>query len=130
MIIDTSALIAILLNEPEGPILAAAMVNAPDCRMSAPNFLEASMVARARKGPAAVQDLDLLIARLGIQIVPFNEDHARWARLGFERYGKGHHAASLNFGDCIAYGLSKETGDPLLYIGTDFGQTDVPVASY
>ncbi|HVN05391.1 MAG TPA: type II toxin-antitoxin system VapC family toxin [Bryobacteraceae bacterium] len=130
MIIDSSALLAVLLSEPEGTRIDIAIINAPECRMSAPNLLEASMVALARKGPVAVQDLDLLVSRFRIQIVPFNESHARWARIAFERYGKGRHRAALNFGDCMAYALAKEAGEEVLFIGTDFGQTDIGVAPY
>jgi ribonuclease VapC len=88
------------------------------------------MVLLSRKGSEAVRALDLLILRLGIEIVPFTESQARLARAAFERYGKGHHPAGLNFGDCMAYALARETGEELLFKGTDFGQTDVATVLY
>ena len=130
MIVDSSALIAIFLKEPEGRLLDVAIVDETDCRMSTANFLEASMVIMARKGQDGARGLDLLIARMGIRLVPFTESQARLARAAFERYGKGRHRAGLNFGDCIAYALAKETGDALLFKGADFAQTDITAAPY
>ncbi len=130
MIVDSSALIAIFLKEPEGRLLDVAIVDETDCRMSTANFLEASMVIMARKGQDGARGLDLLIARMGIRLVPFTESQARLARAAFERYGKGRHRAGLNFGDCIAYALAKETGDALLFKGADFAQTDIAAAPY
>jgi ribonuclease VapC len=88
------------------------------------------MVLLARQGDDGVRDLDLYIARSRMEIVPFTESQARLARDAFKRYGKGRHPAKLNFGDCMAYALAKETGEDLLFKGTDFGQTDIAVASY
>ena len=130
MIVDSSALIAIFLKEPEGRLLDVAIVDETDCRMSTANFLEASMVIMAKKGQDGARGLDLLIARMGIRLVPFTESQARLARAAFERYGKGRHRAGLNFGDCIAYALAKETGDALLFKGADFAQTDITAAPY
>jgi ribonuclease VapC len=130
VIVDSSALIAIFLKEPEGRLLDVAIVDETDCRMSTANFLEASMVIMARKGQDGARGLDLLIARMGIRLVPFTESQARLARAAFERYGKGRHRAGLNFGDCIAYALAKETGDALLFKGADFAQTDIAAAPY
>jgi ribonuclease VapC len=130
MIVDSSALIAILFKEPEGQLLDVAVVESADCRMSAASFLEASMVVLARRGQEGLRDLDLLIARLGIRLIAFTESQARVARMAFERFGKGRHPAQLNFGDCIAYALAKDTGEELLFKGTDFGQTDIAVATY
>jgi len=86
------------------------------------------MVLQARKGTNGVRALDLMIARFRIEIVPFTEAQARVARVAFERYGKGRHPAQLNFGDCIAYALAKETGEELLFKGRDFGRTDIIAA--
>jgi ribonuclease VapC len=130
MIVDSSALISILFKEPEGQLLDVAVVESADCRMSAASFLEASMVVLARRGQEGLRDLDLLIARLGIRLIAFTESQARVARMAFERFGKGRHPAQLNFGDCIAYALAKDTGEELLFKGTDFGQTDIAVATY
>ena len=130
MIVDSSALIAILLKEPEGHLLDVAIIESADCRMSAASFLEASMVILARKGQQGMRDLDLLINRLGIRLVSFTESQAWLARTAFECFGKGRHPAQLNFGDCLAYGLAKETGEELLFVGADFNQTDVVAAPY
>jgi ribonuclease VapC len=130
MIVDSSALIAILLKEPEGHLLDVTIADSADCKISTANFLESSLVLTARRGPDAVRDLDLLIARFRISLVPFTESHARLARTAFVRYGKGRHPAGLNFGDCTAYALAMETGEELLFKGTDFGLTDVAVAAY
>ncbi|MGA2535285.1 MAG: type II toxin-antitoxin system VapC family toxin [Terracidiphilus sp.] len=130
MIVDSSAILAILLEEPEGHLLDVAILKRDDPRMSAAGLLEASMILQSRRGTDSVRDLDLLIVRFKIQIVPFTESQARIARRAFERYGKGRHPAQLNFGDCMSYALAKETGEELLFKGTDFGQTDIAVALY
>ncbi len=125
MIIDTSAILAVLFQEPEAAAMTAAMVEAPERTMAAPNFLEASMLLQARKGDEGVKSLDVLIARLRIDIAPFDEDMAHIARAAFKTYGKGRHEASLNFGDCIAFALAQSTGRSLLFKGRDFSQTNV-----
>jgi len=130
MIVDSSAMLAILLEEPEGRLFDVAMVGSPVCRMSSASLLETSMVLLARRGADGVRDLDLLVMRFQIEIVAFTESQARMARSAFARYGKGRHPAQLNFGDCMAYALAKETGDELLFTGTDFAQTDIAVAAY
>jgi ribonuclease VapC len=130
MIVDSSALVAILLEEPEGHRFGVALAGSGACRMSSAGFLEASMILQARKGADGVRDLDLLMARLRIEIVAFTESQARLARTAFVRYGKGRHPAQLNFGDCMAYALARETGEELLFKGTDFGLTDIGVAPY
>ena len=130
MIVDTSALIAILLEEPEGHLFDVAILNAAESRISSANYLEAAMVLLARRGANAARALDLLILRSEIEIVAFTESQASLARSAFERYGRGFHPAKLNFGDCMAYALAKETGEELLFKGTDFAQTDIAVAVY
>ena len=130
MIVDASAMVAILLEEPEGHLFDVAMIRSGMCRMSAATFLEASMILESRKGADGVRDLDLQMARFHIEIVPFTEAQAWLARGAFKRYGKGRHPAKLNFGDCMSYALAKETGEELLFKGTDFALTDIAVASY
>jgi ribonuclease VapC len=130
MIVDTSAMVAILLEEPEGHLFDVAMVRSVNCRMSSASLLEASMILQSRKGVDGVRDLDLQIARFRIEIVQFTEAQAWLAREAFKRYGKGRHPAKLNFGDCMSYALAKETGEELLFKGTDFALTDIAVASY
>jgi ribonuclease VapC len=130
MIIDSSAMVAMLLEEPEGHLFDVAILKSAVRHISTAGLLEASMILLSRKGADGVRDLDLLIARFRIEIAPFTESQARLARMAFERYGKGRHPAKLNFGDCIAYALARETGEELLFKGTDFGQTDIAVAAY
>lgn len=130
MIVDSSAILAILLREPEADRLSAALLASAFPRMSAPNFLELSMVSLSRRGPMGVTDVDLTLARFRIQVAPFTESQVLIARQAFAKYGKGRHPAQLNFGDCIAYALATETGEELLFKGSDFGLTDVAVAPY
>jgi ribonuclease VapC len=130
VIIDSSALIAILQIEPEALRLATAIGNNSVRWLPASCFLEASMLVLGRCGEDGIRDMDLLIARYRIEIVPFTESQARLAREAFIRYGRGRHPAKLNFGDCMAYALARETGEELLFKGTDFAQTDVAVAAY
>jgi ribonuclease VapC len=130
MIVDTSALLAILFEEPEGKRLDVTIVRTAHCRMCSASLLETSMILQSRKGQDGVRDLDLLIARFKIGIVEFTESHALVARDAFRRYGKGRHPAQLNFGDCVAYAVAREAGEELLFKGTDFGQTDIVAASY
>ena len=129
MIVDSSAVLAMLLGEPEGQLIDVAIVRSALPQMSSAGLLEASMILLARKGPEGVRDLDLLMARLRISIAAFTESQARLARVAFDRYGKGRHPAQLNFGDCIAYALAKETGEELLFNGTDFSRTDIAIAA-
>jgi ribonuclease VapC len=130
MIIDSSALVAILLVEPEALRLTTAIAAASGCKLPPSCFLEASMIILGRNGEDGLRDFDLYLARREISIIPFSEKQARLARDAFKRYGKGRHPAQLNFGDCMAYALAKETGDELLFKGTDFGLTDISVAPY
>jgi len=130
VIVDSSAILAILLREPEADRLSAVLLASVTPRISAPNLLELSMVSLSRRGPTGVTDVDLAIARFRIQVTPFTESQVLLAREAFAKYGKGCHPAKLNFGDCIAYALAKETGEELLFKGTDFGQTGVAIASY
>lgn len=125
MVIDTSAVVAILLGEPQARRLAEAIEQGAPRRMSAASLLEASIVIEARKGEEGARDLDLLVYRSGIEIVPFDDEQAEVARLAWRRYGKGRHSAGLNLGDCFSYALAKVTGSALLYIGKDFSQTDL-----
>jgi ribonuclease VapC len=127
MIIDTSALLAILFDEPDGPALLRRIAEAPIRLMSSANAVEAWIVADRHANPAKGPALDALLETLGIDIVPVTIQHARLARTAYHTYGKGRHPAGLNFGDCFAYALAKATDLPLLFKGDDFGQTDVPV---
>lgn len=131
MIIDTSALIAILRDEPEAQFCAEAIENAAQRRLSAANFLEAAAVIDGSRDPVASRRFDELIAEAGIIIEPVTEAQARVAREAYRDFGKGSgHPAQLNFGDCFAYALAKYRGEPLLFKGDDFVHTDItPVQS-
>jgi ribonuclease VapC len=129
MIIDTSALLAILRDEPEARAYAAAIVDAPVRRLSAANFLETALVIDASRDPIASRRLDDLLHVAGIVIEPVTAEQARLGRAAYRDFGKGsRHPAQLDFGDCFAYALAKVTGEPLLFKGNDFAQTDVTPA--
>ena len=125
MVIDSSALIAILGYEPEAEELAAAIQDDPIRLMSAASWLESAIVIEARYGPAGGQKFDELVHVAQIRIEPVTVEQAAAARLAFRTYGKGRHPATLNFGDCFAYALAKVSGEPLLCKGDDFSQTDI-----
>jgi ribonuclease VapC len=125
MIIDTSALLAILFDEPDGTLLLRLAVEAPTRLMSAANVVEAWIVADRHANPAKARALDELIETIGIDIEPVTAAQARIAREAYKTYGRGNHPASLNYGDCFAYALAKATGQPLLFKGEDFARTDI-----
>jgi ribonuclease VapC len=130
MIIDTSALVAILLAEPEALRLTTAISNATTRLLPASCLLETAVILLGRRGTEGSHDLDLYLYRGHIEIMAFTESQARLAREAFICYGKGRHPAKLNFCDCMAYALARETGEELLFKGTDFAQTDIAVAPY
>lgn len=129
MIVDTSVVIAILLEEHGYEAFADSLHRATVRRMAAPNLFEASMVMIGRKRERGAAILDKLIEATRMEIVPFTADHAAVAREAFMRYGKGRHPAGLNFGDCIAYATARLEDMPLLFSGEDFRQTDVEAAA-
>ena len=125
MIVDTSAVLAVLFRESDAERYERAMVEAPRCRMSAASFLEVAMVLESRGGAAAGHELDVFIREAAIELEPVTPDHAQAARLAWRRFGKGNHPAGLNFSDCFAYALAEATKEPLLFKGQDFALTDV-----
>jgi len=128
MVLDTSALIAILSGEPEQEAFIHAIERADVRLLSAATLLEASIVIEARYGAAGAHHLDQLLERADVEIVPVDGEQASAARSAWQRFGKGRHPAALNFGDCFPYALAVTRGEPLLFKGNDFSQTDVPVA--
>jgi ribonuclease VapC len=130
MIIDTSALVALLDQESEAERIAHAVALSSERILSAANLVEVGIVMQARRGDDGARDLDLLLAKLKVDIAAVTANHADIARKALRRYGRGRHAANLNFGDCFAYALAKEKSAPLLFKGDDFGRTDVMVAPY
>lgn len=129
LVLDPSALIAYLKAEPEATRLRDAMLAASAISLSAASLVEAGMVAEKLRGGGAI-DLDTMLAELHVKIIPFTGEHAELARTAFRRFGKGRHPAGLNFGDCFSYALARALGEPLLFVGNDFSQTDVQVAPY
>lgn len=125
MVVDTSALLAILQDEPERRAFNEAIESSDVRVMSVANFVETSIVIEARYGADGVRDLDLFIERAGIELVEVTVAHAQEARRALSRFGQGRHAAGLNFGDCFAYALAVERDEPLLFKGDDFARTDV-----
>ena len=128
MIVDTSAVMAVLFREDGSTLYEEAISQATDCRMSVVNFLEAAIVLESRSGPAAGHELDAFLKEAGIELEQVTTEQAEAARQAWRRFGKGNHPAGLNFGDCFAYSLAEISKEPLLFKGRDFALTDVEVA--
>ncbi len=127
MVIDTSALVAMLTDEPVASGFEAAVAAAPVRLMSTASYLEVATVIEARFGEPGGRELDLWLHRAGVDLVAVDADQAEVARSAYRRFGKGRHRAGLNYGDCFAYALAKVSGESLLFKGDDFGHTDVDV---
>lgn len=124
--IDTSALLAILLAEPDSEALVEAIVAGEPRLLGAPTLVEAAAVMAARKGPQGEVALDALLQRLDIEVIPMTPEAASFARSAYARYGKEVGSpAVLNYGDCLAYGVARAAGEPLLFKGQDFRATDI-----
>ncbi|GAB4237274.1 MAG: type II toxin-antitoxin system VapC family toxin [Stanieria sp.] len=130
MVIDTSAIMAILNLESEATVFINAIASDSIRLMSMGTALELSIIVRSRKEEAGIRELEFFWYKSGINFVNFDENQLKMACYAFEHYGKGRHPASLNFGDCFAYALSKTSGQPLLFKGNDFIQTDVAIAVF
>lgn len=128
ILVDTSALTAILKGEASSERLMVAMLSAANVHVPAPVVLECKLVAFGWAGAVGPRLVDALLAQVGAQVLPFGGPEASAAAEGFRQYGKGRHAASLNFGDCLVYGTARTTQLPLLFVGDDFRQTDLAVA--
>ena len=128
MIVDSSALLAVILNEEDEPRFAEAMIDAPVLRMSAANWVETAIVVDSHLNQAAKIRLEALVSALRLQIVPVTVDDAYRTRAAHNDYGRGSHRARLNFGDCFAYALAKSRGEPLLFKGEGFAGTDIEPA--
>lgn len=127
MIVDSSAVLAILFNESDAEIYARALT-AEICRISAANYVEVAIVIEAQTGESGSRYFDAFFRRAGIVIEPVTEEQAHLARQAYTEFGKGRHRAGLNFGDCFAYALAKATRESLLYKGEDFKNTDINAA--
>jgi len=130
MAIDTSAIIAVLFDEPPASRLATVMAGLPPHRLSAASLVEASVVMQARFGDPGELRVDALLQRSSVEVMDVTLTHADIARHAFRRFGRGRHPARLNFGDCFSYALATALREPLLFVGDDFSQTDVAIAPY
>ena len=129
MVIDSSALVAILFGEADADHFSSSIDSDPTRLMSAASILEVSLVIENELGAAGEREVDILLHRAGIEIIAFNLEQLKLARHAFRKYGMGRHPAGLNFGDCFSYALSRTSGEPLLFKGDDFSKTDVTVCS-
>lgn len=125
MIVDSSAIVAVLMEEADAPFFEGKLATSPISQISTATYVELINVVDRRASERGVQALDRLFDRAGIELVPFDIEQAHWARHARLTYGVGRHPANLNFGDCFAYALAKATGEPLLFKGNDFSHTDV-----
>jgi ribonuclease VapC len=126
MIVDSSAIIAILKREPKWSVFSKALDSAESCRISAASYLESSIVVDGWRNPILSREFDELIERFNIQIEPVTAEQAKIARQAYRDYGKGSgHPANLNFGDCFTYALAREKREPVLWKGDDFVHTDL-----
>jgi ribonuclease VapC len=124
MVVDTSALVAIALNEPDAAKLEERIADDPVRLISAATVLEATIVLETRLGEAGGREFDLWLHKVGAEVVPVDAEQMEAARRAWRRYGKGRHPAALNFGDCFSYALALTRGEPLLFKGEDFARTD------
>ena len=127
MVVDTSAIMAILLEEPDAATIAEHLAGASAAVMAAASYVELRIVGRSR-GQRGEAEIERVLVAGRIEVVAVSAACARLAAAAYDRFGKGRHPAKLNFGDCFAYGLAKERGEPLLFKGDDFTQTDIAAA--
>ena len=128
MIVDSSALVAILLGEPEADEFRQLAASSTQPRMSVMSLLETTLVLEGRENSPGASEIDELVADLGIQLMPVTLEQIQAARQAWRQFGRGNHPAKLNFGDCVVYGLAVTLDEPLLFKGDDFSQTDVEPA--
>lgn len=128
MVIDTSALLAILQDEPERRAFNEAIEAAASRVISVVSFVEASIVIESRYGAEGLRELDRLIDHAGIELVGVDPEQGKLARDAFSQFGKGRHPAALNLGDCFVYALARSLAEPLLFKGDDFSRTDLPTS--
>ena len=128
MVVDTSALVAILTGEPDRRAFNEKIAAAGRGSISAATYVETHIVIETRYGDDGTRELTLFLHESGITVVPVDRDQADMARLAYKKYGRGKHPAALNFGDCFSYALAKRLGVPLLYKGDDFTKTDLLAA--
>jgi len=125
LVVDTSALMAMLLEEPDAEALLDLAVQAPSLYLSTATRLELSLVAESVRHAVEPSELEQLLLGLRVEVLPFDQEQMHWALQGWRHYGKGRHPAALNLGDCFSYGLAKALQAPLLFKGDDFAATDL-----
>jgi ribonuclease VapC len=125
MVLDSSAVLAVLFDEPERRAFTLSIERDPRRLMSTASVLESALIAETRRGESAGRELDLLLHRADVRLVPVDADHVALARSAWRRFGKGRHPAALNFGDCFTYALAAASGEPILFKGEDFSHTDL-----
>ena len=130
MVIDTSAFLTIMFQEPEAERIATAIVSSPQRSMSAVNWLEALMVVESRLGATSADEAILILEQLNVDSIPFDKEQMHEARSAWRRFGKGRHPAGLNMGDCCAYAAAALADQPLLFKGNDFANTDIQAAEW
>jgi len=130
MIVDTSAIIAVLRNEPDAVAIGEAMQRSQVCRLSAVTYVEAGVVTDSNRNPVLSRRLDDLIRDVRMRIETVTPQQAQIARQAYRDFGKGRHKAGLNFGDCFAYALAKDLDEPLLFKGIDFTHTDIEAEDF
>lgn len=130
MIVDTSAVIAVLRNESDAIVIGEALQRSPICRLSAVTYVETGVVTDSNRDPVLSRRLDDLIRDVRMRIEPVTVQQAQIARQAYRDFGKGRHTGGLNFGDCFAYALAKDLDEPLLFKGADFTHTDIEVAKH
>jgi ribonuclease VapC len=128
VIVDSSAILAVIFGEPNFEVFAQMLGETIDCKISAATFVELMIVAVSRGNDRAVRQAESLIRETNVAIVPLTAEHTYIAARGFSTYGKGRHAAGLNYGDCFSYALAKALDEPLLFKGDDFRKTDITLA--
>jgi ribonuclease VapC len=128
VIVDSSAIVAIVLREPGWEALVARLGSEAAPGIGAPTLAEAGLVLTAKMGADARIVLSRLIQETALSVIPFGEEHWRAAVDAYGRFGKGRHRAALNFGDCLTYAVARLAGEPLLFVGDDFSKTDLPSA--
>ena len=129
MVIDTSAVLAIFLAEPERKQFLDLILQSSRRLISAASVLESGIVLESKRGESAGREFDLFIVRTNLEVVPVDAEQIEIARSAWRRFGKGRHPAALNYGDCFTYALAKSLGEPLLAKGSDFGRTDLELCA-
>ena len=129
MVLDSSAVLAILFDKPERRAFTSAIERDPRRLMSPANLLESALIVESRRGESAGRELDLLLHRADVQLIPVDAAQVELARAAWRRFGKGRHPAGLNYGDCFAYALAAASDEPLLFKGEGFAHTDLPAVT-